>query len=391
LTPPRIAPLPRHGNPPRAQGLLDTARGGRGGDLHLFRTMAHHPGLLDYYLPFGGQFAEGVLPAREREMLILRTSWVCGCAYEWGHHERAGQRAGLTTEDVAAVPDADAERWSEDDRALLLAADALVTRRDLDDDLWRRFARPFDAAQLVEATMLVGSYAMLAAMINAVGIEPERGLAQLPHVVRPAPVSEPEARPRRIRVGLPRVPPVDADDLPDDLRPQVTGARESSGGENIFLTMAHSPDLLRRYLPFGGKLLLAGRLPPRQRELAILRSAWVAGCVYEWQHHVPLGLEAGVHAAEMERLRGGLVSWEGRDALVLAATDQLTVEHTIRDATWQGLAETFDDAQMLELAMLVGHYAMLAGMLTTLGVALEPGFGVDNGALDGDRRSARPA
>ena len=68
---------------------------------------------------------------------------------------------------------------------------------------------------------------------------------------------------------------------------------------HLFTTLAHQPELFRRWLGFGGALL-AGRLPGRLRELVILRTAFRFDARYEWAHHIELGRGAG-----HQRRRGG--------------------------------------------------------------------------------------
>ena len=55
--------------------------------------------------------------------------------------------------------------------------------------------------------------------------------------------------------------------------------RTFSGGEpyNIFRTLARHPKLFKRSMVLATGLLVKGNLPPRVREIAILRVAWRAG------------------------------------------------------------------------------------------------------------------
>lgn len=147
---------------------------------------------------------------------------------------------------------------------------------------------------------------------------------------------------------------------------------------NIFATLVRHPGLFRRWLPFGGKLL-AGRLPARERELMVLRTGWLCGSEYEWAQHVLVGRSAGLTDAEIERVTLGpdADGWDDHDALLLRATDELHRDHCISDGTWAALAERYDDRQLVEIPMLVGHYHLVSMTLNSLGVPLEdgaPGF-----------------
>ena len=83
----------------RAIGL---ATGGR--PPNVFPTLARHRGLFRRWLLFAGKLMPGgTLPRAETELVILRVAHNCDCAYEWGHHERLGRRAGLTAQEIERV------------------------------------------------------------------------------------------------------------------------------------------------------------------------------------------------------------------------------------------------------------------------------------------------
>jgi 4-carboxymuconolactone decarboxylase len=175
---PRIAPLPRTGNPPDVQALIDDALPDNGPTANIFLTLANHPGLMRRFMPFGGKLLmKGKLPARQRELVILRTAWLCQSDYEWGQHARIGRDAGLTDEELARIPaGTDDTDWSALDRLLLRASDQLATDHRLGDETWAALAEHFDDQQLIELTLLVGSYAMVAGMLNSIGVEREPGV-----------------------------------------------------------------------------------------------------------------------------------------------------------------------------------------------------------------------
>jgi AhpD family alkylhydroperoxidase len=114
----------------------------------------------------------GTLPRADTELVILRVAHNCGCEYEWGHHERIAQSAGLTAEQVQRVRDgASAGGW-EPHRALLLrAADELHADRQISDDLWAQLRPLFSDQELIELCMLVGHYEMLAMTLNTLRVQ----------------------------------------------------------------------------------------------------------------------------------------------------------------------------------------------------------------------------
>lgn len=172
----------------------------------------------------------------------------------------------------------------------------------------------------------------------------------------------------------PRIPPLAPTQWSAPLRLLLS---LSPGGTrrplNIFTTLARHEPLFWAWLPFGGKLL-AGKLGARHRELVILRTAYRCGCEYERRHHREIAREVGFRDEELDAVERDLASgpWSEVDRLVLEVTDELHDTARVEDATWARLQRHFDEAQRIELTMLVGHYHLLAFTLNALRVQPEP-------------------
>ena len=176
----------------------------------------------------------------------------------------------------------------------------------------------------------------------------------------------------------PRIPPLPQAEQDDQARELLAGVRIADAPDaptaNIFSTLVRHPGLFRRWLPFGGKLL-AGKLPARERELLILRTGWLCQAEYEWAQHRLIAHSVGLSDAEIDRVREGpeASGWEPFDATLLRAADELHAEARISDTTWDALAGRYDERQLIEVPMVVGHYHLVAFTLNSLGVELEPG------------------
>ncbi len=186
----------------------------------------------------------------------------------------------------------------------------------------------------------------------------------------PPPSSAPRPSP------APRIPPLPAEEQDEQARELLSGVNVGGAPAlNIFTTLVRNPGLFRRWLPFGGKLL-SGKLPPRDRELLILRTGWLCHAEYEWAQHREIARSIGIPAQEIERVREGAEAegWEPFDATLIRAADELHADARISDDTWAALSGRYDEHQLIEVPMLVGHYHMVAFTLNTLGVPLEPGL-----------------
>lgn len=132
---------------------------------------------------FGGHFLENnKIPARDRELLTLRTAYLIRGEYIWAsHHDTYAIKSGLTKEDVLRVTRGpDAEGWSEADATLLRAADELYSGRFITDATWKALARRYDERQLLEAVLTVANYSMLGMYYNSTGAQLEPGQTGFP-------------------------------------------------------------------------------------------------------------------------------------------------------------------------------------------------------------------
>lgn len=142
---------------------------------------------------------------------------------------------------------------------------------------------------------------------------------------------------------------------------------------NVHRVMAHHPDLLAAWTPLRNHVVKNGTLSPRDRELIILRLSYRAGVAYEWHHHLARASQVGISEVEAQAVRTGpAAGWaDEKEALLLAATDELFDERAIGDAAWTELTRFFTIPQILDLIVTVGLYTTLAMFINTTGVQIE--------------------
>lgn len=182
---PRIPPLPESEWGDALRPILEArppSLSDRLGDNNIFSTFARHENLLRAWLPFAGfLLGGGVLPARERELLILRTGCNCRSAYEWGQHVRISEGLGIGRDEILRVADGPAAvGWSPADAVLLRAADELHEHAKVSDATWAQLAERYDERGLLEIVMLVGHYHLVAYALNSLEVELDEGLEGLP-------------------------------------------------------------------------------------------------------------------------------------------------------------------------------------------------------------------
>ena len=175
LDQPRIAPLAPEEWPEEVGGLLRSLRELIGKDLNFFSTLARHPKLYKRFTVFGNHVRmKSSLRSRDRELLILRTCWVCDADYDFVHHitvSRALDFSDDLIERVKAGPDA--AGWSDHDAALLRAVDELHADSLISDATWSTLAERYSTEQLMDVVFCVGQYVLVSMAVKSFGVQLE--------------------------------------------------------------------------------------------------------------------------------------------------------------------------------------------------------------------------
>lgn len=168
--------------------------------------------------------------------------------------------------------------------------------------------------------------------------------------------------------------------VPEDASPEIAAVYAeitATRGKllNVYQSLAHAPEGLRRMAGVGQYLRFEAGLPPRLRELVTQATAAVNRSQYEWTQHVPLARAAGVTDAEMDALAKGQVpaglSPPERAAVVYA--QELARARAVSDPAFAELRRHFEPRVLTDLTILVAYYTALGMCLQALEVDLEPG------------------
>ena len=141
---------------------------------------------------------------------------------------------------------------------------------------------------------------------------------------------------------------------------------------NIFRVLMQHPKLARSFGRWGNYILSHQTLPPREREILILRIGWLNQAPYEWEQHVRIGKGVGLTDDEIDRIgKGPKHGWDRHDAALLQAADDLFENSVVSDETWKTLSERYNTEQMMDAVFTVGQYNMVSWALNSLGVPLD--------------------
>jgi len=126
------------------------------------------------------------------------------------------------------------------------------------------------------------------------------------------------------------------------------------------------------YWPYTLHFVRNPTIPVRDREILVLRTAWLSRGDYIWGRHNDIGQNAGLTEEEIARIRVGpeAPGWSVFDAALLRAADELHTSRFVSGTTWDALAGRYDEGQLTEVVLIVGNYTQLAMFQNALGVPL---------------------
>ena len=162
--------------------ILSTALTHDGTPLNIFGVLGRHPKLLKRFNLLGGFLLnKGLLPERERELVILRVGANAKAQYEFGQHTVIGKQCGLTDTEIAALTKApDDYAWSGDDLNLIALADELHADDCVTDTTWAALSTRWSDEEMIELLIVAGFYRMVSGFLNSAGIELDDGVPGFP-------------------------------------------------------------------------------------------------------------------------------------------------------------------------------------------------------------------
>ncbi len=346
-------------------------------NLNIYRTLAHHTELYNRWSPLGQFILNGSsISPRHREMAMLRMGWLSQSEYEWAQHARiAKASAGLTDADLRAIAvGPGAEGWSPTDRAVLRMVDELRFETMISDRTWTALKDSYTEPQIMELLFTAAQYQLVSMALNTLGVQLEpTAIERLPTGL---PMPATAWRPTSPRLAMPRIAPLTAAQWTPDQRVALGQRADDPGILDLYSTIVAHPRIYQSWLGFMGYVFGQTSLPPKTREMLILRTGWLWNAEYEFAHHRPLGISAGMTDAEVDRVAAGpdAPGWTEEERLVLRAADELRRQAFITDETYAALSRYYQPKQIVELVYTVGGYAMTALAINSLGIQTEPGY-----------------
>ena len=202
------------------------------------------------------------------------------------------------------------------------------------------------------------------------GIVAARGLT--PTAAAQSTIEPPGAKKPVVRT-TPRVEPLPEAQWTDVHRQLVEKFARYGPPDNAFKTFLNVPEMADGVMPYTIYLESDTSLTPRQREILILRAAWLCGTEAIWARHAARAREAGMNNAEMRRIAEGpsAAGWDPFEAALLHMADELYRNSSVTDATFKTVSATYDMQHMMEAVETFNHFTTLSMLYNSFGVQPE--------------------
>jgi alkylhydroperoxidase family enzyme len=143
---------------------------------NIFRALANAPGALDGFISYANTLRGSQLSPKLRELAILTVGHCTESAYEIAHHQSHGLKAGVSAEQLKAVPDFEGSAlFDDEERAVMALARESTLKVDVSEPTWRKAAAFLSERELVELVLTIGWYNSGVRIMGALAIELEDG------------------------------------------------------------------------------------------------------------------------------------------------------------------------------------------------------------------------
>jgi alkylhydroperoxidase family enzyme len=187
------------------------------------------------------------------------------------------------------------------------------------------------------------------------------GNSQAPSAVPPAE--------SRGKLTTPRIKPLEEREMSPA---QQEFFKSGVSTSNNIKTCLYNLEMCRRYAPFLSYFVDTSKLSLRDKEVLVLRTAWLSKADFIWNAHVRRARTAGLTDADIAAIVEGSQSKKlgNRETTLIRAVDELHASQFITDATWKSLTGMYDTAQLLETVFIVGQYHLLAMYQKSVGIPI---------------------
>ncbi len=348
----------------------------RDGEIpNFYATLATNADLMNNWNVFKLYLMnDSTLSSRDIELIFLRVAWITQSEYLFALHLEEAKTAGISESDIqnVQIDYSSSASWGASDLAIINSVDEIFLDAFVGDSTWSSLGSIYTVEEIIDFLFTVGDAFLEVYIIKSLKVEMDdvnegftsETLSSLNNKL----VFEGDTE--RTRLEEPRVSTLDESEWTPSLE-ALLGPYESVN--NIFATLAHNEKAFEKWFPDFGIYVLNSSLPPREREILILRMGWLCYAEYEFGQHLPIGKIFGLTDSDVLNIIEGADA-EGlseADAVLIKAVDEIYTNSMISDDTWEKLKKTYDDEQLIDIITAIGEYYIVSLLANTFGVELD--------------------
>jgi len=171
----RVPLLEKEDVDPAVKALYQKIEDSNNKIINLLKALAHSPKICRDWQRLGVTLLlKGTLSPKLREMAILRVGNLAEASYEWTQHVPIALMAGVTQEQIDALPDwANSTEFDAREQAVLQYTDEVSQQIRATDETFSKIRDAFDNQEIIELTVTIGYYGMVSRTLEALQIELE--------------------------------------------------------------------------------------------------------------------------------------------------------------------------------------------------------------------------
>jgi alkylhydroperoxidase family enzyme len=183
-------------------------------------------------------------------------------------------------------------------------------------------------------------------------------------------------------LNKPRLIPLDTERMPNECKEILKrlpgdALKGKNSPVNLLGILMYNQGTLGPFLDYWVTSKKKMGLSVREQELVILRMALHYKCNYVWKHHVPVAIEFGVTAGELESVREYPLpdGFNPREEALLVMTDYMIRDRNLSDEIYNRYAPKLKDSELVDLVSLISQYVLFTLMNNVFRVEVEPSLG----------------
>lgn len=172
---PRLPMLPLEDMPEKTRNMIT---GGKSelSSKNINKMVAHAEHSARHFMRLGNSLlTQAKLDTRMRELAILRIATLCNSRYEWYQHEIIARQVGVREDQITAIRQCtDSSVFNDQEQAVLRYTEEVTLNVKSSEETYSKLAQFLNHRELVELTLTIGFYNLVARFLENTGVEIER-------------------------------------------------------------------------------------------------------------------------------------------------------------------------------------------------------------------------